>query len=205
MTSLPSVRPYAIPQCYCARVCLAGSCMGCRPPLFGGKFHRLLRLTLWILGVYYFFQYILGNKYPEPLNFSVYEVAIKISAVLSYCGLGLNYQVMYMTLVVSNKRMHERKSGKFFSSHFPLQKSPVWHPQAGLWVEASLWKKTEVRGGFFNSIQFFILPEKTLKHMYKHTYSVIHTIKIIHTFTVNKINNWSRDFEKKKALARKPI
>ena len=34
---------------------------------------------------------------------------------------------------------------------------------------------------------FFYFARKTLKDIYKHTYSVIH--KIIHTFTVNKTNN----------------
>ena len=39
--------------------------------------------------------------------------------------------------------------------------------------------------------------QKTKKNIYKYTYSVIRTIKIIHTFTVNKINNWSEIFREK--------
>ena len=57
MTSLVSVRTYAIPQFYCARVCFGGKLHGlppasvwrevgcCRPHLFGGKLHRQLRFT----------------------------------------------------------------------------------------------------------------------------------------------------------------
>ena len=40
---------------------------------------------------------------------------------------------------------------------------------------------------FFSWCLFFYFARKNLKDIYKHTYSVIH--KIIHTFTVNKINN----------------
>ena len=43
---------------------------------------------------------------------------------------------------------------------------------------------------------FHFICQKTIKYLYKHTYSVIHKIKILHSFTVNndedlrKMNMW---------------
>ena len=55
-------------------------------------------------------------------------------------------------------------------------------------LTSSLFSSFSCFMSFHFSFSFYFLPEDH-KKIYKHAYSEIHTMKAIHNFTVNKINN----------------
>ena len=101
--------------------------------------------------------YISNRGFNSQLISSVQGVLFKMYAVLERYELRLERHVTYISGSCSVSKcttstlVYVCRFVIVFSSHFSVQKPRGRHHQAEMWVEASLGKKTEVRGNFMQT------------------------------------------------------